>query len=105
MKGERVKKKLSIVRWKHVGYESTAPVQQGVLAYLIPGDRRIKAIFLSPVVSKVWSPHSAVSVIRGSGSANPLYAMILQMRKHVICVRRGHRIKSSRQEFKQRRAE
>lgn len=39
-------------------YESAAPMEQGILAHLIHGDRRIKAV-LSPVVSKVcvWSPH------------------------------------------------
>lgn len=58
MKREHGKKKISMVRRKPTCYGRAAPVERGVLAYLIPGDRRSKAILLSPVVSKVWSPHS-----------------------------------------------
>lgn len=93
-------KKISTVRGKPMCCESADPVEQGGLAYLTPGDRQIKTILLSPVASKVWSAHSAVSVNRGSASANPLHVMIPQQRKKVTSIGKGCRFEPSRQEFK-----
>lgn len=74
-------KKISMVKRKPMCYGSAAPVEQGVSAYLTPDDRWIKAILLSPVASKVWSPHGAVSVNRDFACANPLHVIIPQHRK------------------------
>jgi len=70
-------------------YGSAAPVEQGVSVYLIPGDRSIKAI-LSPLVSKVCSPHSAISVNTG-----PCKSSVCDdpTAEKVIHIRKGRRIK------------